>query len=179
MSSAIGDLADRRVQKLQPIRVASQVNSARSPVKLWVDTPAGVPYIPESLFEHRQTFPNTWLDKWILPNPFVAPLMEALRDHAVGLADFAFSNQAANLGEASLNVEIRQLRATIGLSLERENGQLLVEKSVRHSDAAFFRIQLRFDGAASLATIAAKLLEEEVSSLRLFGFIGADIPQSL
>ncbi|MEP7363340.1 MAG: hypothetical protein ABI972_08805 [Acidobacteriota bacterium] len=77
------------------------------------------PRIPESYFEHRQRFVNSWVDRWsILPNPFVAALVPALRSAGVELADFSFSNDAANLGDIFLNIVLRKWNAAIRITLD-------------------------------------------------------------
>ena len=76
------------------------------------------PNIPESLFEHRQVFANPWLDRWVIPNPFISVLFETLRPDGVGLADFSFNKEPANFAETYLNVSIRKLNAAIRIGLD-------------------------------------------------------------
>lgn len=76
------------------------------------------PHIPESLFEHRQTFDSAWVNRWVLPNPFISALHDALREYGVGLSDFSFAKEASNIGETALNVLIRPLNASVKIGLD-------------------------------------------------------------
>ena len=76
------------------------------------------PRIPESFFEHRHLFPEPWVDRWILPNPFISPLLKELRAGGVELSDFTFNKEVATAGDAHLNVTIRRLNAAVRIGLD-------------------------------------------------------------
>jgi hypothetical protein len=82
-----------------------------------VATDAIKPSIPESVFEHRIDFESHWVDKWVVPNPFIGLLYSALQDWHVTLADFAFNADAKNVGDAHLIVHVRELNSTIRLGV--------------------------------------------------------------
>lgn len=48
---------------------------------------------------------------------------------------------------------------------------MLIEKSLKYENAIFVRLQHRFSGKESFASIAAAMYEEEVFSLGLLGLI--------
>ena len=75
------------------------------------------PQIPESFFEHRQLFAAPWIERWGIPNPFIATLFSLLRTTGVELNDFSF-NQDATVGENYLNISIRKLNAAIRIGLD-------------------------------------------------------------
>lgn len=58
-----------------------------------------------------------------------------------------------------------------GISIFRETGPLLIEKSLKYDNGVFFRIQHKFGGTEAFAAIAAALYREEVYSLGLLGFV--------
>jgi hypothetical protein len=208
--------------------------------------------IPESLFEHRQSFSRAWVNEWVLPNPFISPIHDALSTYGVTLSDFSFAREASNVGETALSVLIRNLNASVkvgldslvfssmnpdwseasrlstvfekvaqivrdvvhsapsrqdailalhlideskdlkaasaklvntslvgeaafyGISIHRNTGPLLIEKSLKYENAIFLRIQHQFPGDESFASIAATMYEEEVFSLGLLGLIDPD-----
>lgn len=212
-----------------------------------MDNPAARPHIPESFLEHRQFFADPWLERWIIPNPFMSALVSPLRALGVDLSDFSFNKDATNVGESYLNISIRKLNAAVrigldtvtfiaanpywelgpqlvpvfdqvsgqirnvvgsapksqeatlafhvtpgtsdfakmtaslvnrdvvgeclfyGVSLHRNNGALIIDKSLRYEGAAFVRLQRRFAGDVQFAEIAAQLYQEEVAALRLLG----------
>ncbi len=68
--------------------------------------------------EIRQTFPEPWVDRWTTPSPFVSSLSALLRKDGVGLSDFSFNKDAANVGEVYLNVNIRSLNAAVRIGLD-------------------------------------------------------------
>lgn len=76
------------------------------------------PRIPEAFFEHRHVFAEPWVDRWIIPNPFVSALFASLRTIGVELTDFSFNNNAATLGDVYLNIAIRRFNAAIRVSLD-------------------------------------------------------------
>ena len=80
--------------------------------------PETQPRIPESFFEHRQIFSEPWIDRWILPNPFLSPLLRELRDSGVELTDFTFGKDATTLGDTYLNVSIRRINAAVRIGLD-------------------------------------------------------------
>jgi hypothetical protein len=82
-----------------------------------VDNVAPKPRIPESFFEHRQVFADPWIDRWILPNPFLLALAPMLREVGVELSDYSFNN-VANVGETYLNISIRRLDAAVRIGLD-------------------------------------------------------------
>ena len=86
--------------------------------KIIKEQPSTMPHIPESFLEHRQVFANPWIEQWVLPNPFISALHNALRGYDVLLTDFSFTKEAANLGETSLNVAIRTLDAAVKIGLD-------------------------------------------------------------
>ena len=59
-----------------------------------------------------------------------------------------------------------------GVSLYRKDGALMIDKSLRHEDAAFVRLQRKFPGDTSFAEVASRLYEDEVFALRLLGIAG-------
>jgi len=63
-------------------------------------------------------FGESWVDKWIIPNPFVSTLFAALRTVDVELTDFSFNKDAANIGEIYLNISIRKLNAAVRIGLD-------------------------------------------------------------
>jgi hypothetical protein len=76
------------------------------------------PNITESQFEHRHVFAEPWVDKWIIPNPFIAPILATLHTSGVELTDFSFNKDAANVAETYLNVAIRRLNAAVRIGLD-------------------------------------------------------------
>ncbi len=64
--------------------------------------------------------------------------------------------------------------AFYGISIYRETGTLLIEKSLKYQDAIFLRIQHRFLGQEPFAVIAAAIYKEEVFSLGLLGLVDPD-----
>jgi hypothetical protein len=76
------------------------------------------PSIPESFVELRQFFASPWVERWTIPNPFVAALASPLQAAGVELSDFSFNNSAANLGEDFLNVSLRRLHAGVRIGLD-------------------------------------------------------------
>jgi hypothetical protein len=78
-----------------------------------VDHPTPQPNIPESFLEHRQVFTEPWMDKWVIPNPFISALFTTLRGFGVELSDFSFNKEPANVAETYLNVSVRRLSAAI------------------------------------------------------------------
>lgn len=203
--------------------------------------------ISESFLEHRQVYVEPWLDRWILPNPFVSLLFTALRPVGVELTDIFFNKDASNVGESYLNISIRRLNAAVrigldtvtfiaanpnweqaprlvqifdgvsarirevlqirpafqeatlsfhvtqgstdfkistaalvnrdlvgdslfcGISIHRNDGALIIDKSLRYENAAFVRLQRRFAGEASFSTVASRVYEDELAALRLLG----------
>jgi hypothetical protein len=83
-----------------------------------VETAADQARIPESFFEHRQMFAEPWIDRWIIPNPFISALLSPLRNVGVELADFSFNKDASNVAETYLNISIRKLKAGIRVGLD-------------------------------------------------------------
>jgi hypothetical protein len=83
-----------------------------------VEQAAHEPTIPESFLEHRQVFAESWVEKWVVPNPFVPVLFATLRMVNVELADFSFNKDAANIGEIYLNISIRKLNAAVRIGLD-------------------------------------------------------------
>ena len=76
------------------------------------------------------------------------------------------------MGDTFLNVAIRQLKAATanlvnvgligdaafyGVSIHRNTGQLLIEKSLKYDHAAFLRIQHKFEGTQALSAVAAEI----------------------
>jgi hypothetical protein len=59
-----------------------------------------------------------------------------------------------------------------GVSLHRHEQTLLIEKSLKHRNAAFIRIQHQFQGSVLFAEIAPSLLEDEMSALHMLGIDG-------
>lgn len=76
------------------------------------------PRVPESYLEHRLLFEEPWVEKWVMPNPFVSVLAAVVREWGAGLADFTFNRDAANLGDTQLSIAIRQLDAEVRLGLD-------------------------------------------------------------
>jgi hypothetical protein len=74
--------------------------------------------VPESFLEHRQIFDEPWIDKWIVPNPFILAMVGPLRAEGVELADFSFNKDASNVGENYLNVAIRKLNAAVRIAVD-------------------------------------------------------------
>ncbi len=210
------------------------------------------PWIPESFVEHRQSFAHPWVNQWVLPNPFILPLHEALREYGVVLSDFSFTKETSSVGETALTVLIRGLNASVkigldsvvfaaanpdwseatrlstafekvaqavyqiiharpayqdttlalhlvdesidlkaasaklvntsllgeavfyGISIYRETGPLLIERSLKYESGVFFRIQHRFSGHEPFAVVAATIYKEEIFSLGLLGLIDPD-----
>jgi hypothetical protein len=83
-----------------------------------VENDATRPRIPESFFEHRQFFTEPWVERWTIPNPFISALLAPLRPLGVGLADFSFNKDPANVGETYLNISIRGLNAVVRIGLD-------------------------------------------------------------
>jgi hypothetical protein len=83
-----------------------------------VDNVAPKPHIPESFFEHRQIFADPWIDRWILPNPFLVALAPILRGVGVELSDYSLNTNAANVGDSWLNISLRKLNATVRIGLD-------------------------------------------------------------
>lgn len=59
-----------------------------------------------------------------------------------------------------------------GISLHRDNGALMIDKSLRHEGAAFVRLQRKFAGEVPFADVASRLYEDEVFALKLLGIAG-------
>lgn len=59
-----------------------------------------------------------------------------------------------------------------GVSLHRTDGVLIIDKSLRHEDAAFIRLQRRFPGDLLFGEIAARMYDDEVAALQLLGISG-------
>ncbi len=76
------------------------------------------PHMTESFLEHRQSFDRPWVNQWILPNPFISALHDALREYGVGLSDFSFSKEATSIGDTALNVSVRNINAAIKVGLD-------------------------------------------------------------
>ena len=219
-----------------------------------MESVVAVPNIPESVLEYRQSFTHSWVDQWNVPNPFITPISDSLKDLGVGLTDFSFNKDATNLGEILLTVVIRKLNATVrigldsvlftiinpdwqtaskqtastlisnfervtqiihkvaraspavqeatlalhvvsettdlkaataalvkqellgdaefyGISLHRDAGTVLIEKSVRYDHAAFVRLQRRFSQNESIVQIASVLYEDAGFALGLLGLV--------
>jgi hypothetical protein len=83
-----------------------------------VENAATQPHIPESFLEHREVFSEPWVDRWIIPNPFIPVLFGLLRAIGVELTDFSFNKDATNVGETYLNISIRQLNAAVRIGLD-------------------------------------------------------------
>jgi hypothetical protein len=83
-----------------------------------VDNTAPKPQVPESFLEYRQVFMNSWVDRWVFPNPFIQTLIPVLRDVGVELSDYSFNNNPANFGEIYLNIAIRKFSAGVRISLD-------------------------------------------------------------
>ncbi len=75
------------------------------------------PHIPESFLEHRRSFDRSWVNQWVLPNPFISALHEALREYGVGLSDFSFATETTSVGDTALNVSIRNVNAVVKVGL--------------------------------------------------------------
>ncbi len=65
-----------------------------------------------------QTFADPWLERWIVPNPFILALAPVLRNVGVDLGDFSFNKDAANVGGTYLSITIRKLDAAIRIGLD-------------------------------------------------------------
>ena len=76
------------------------------------------PKVPESYLEHKLVFDEPWIEKWVVPNPFVAALAGVVREWGVGLTDFTFNRDAASLGDTHLSISIRQLDAEVRIGLD-------------------------------------------------------------
>lgn len=74
--------------------------------------------VPESYLEHKLSFDEPWIEKWVLPNPFVAVLAGVVRECGGSLADFTFNRDAANLGDTHLSIALRQLNAEVRIGLD-------------------------------------------------------------
>jgi len=83
-----------------------------------VENVATQPHIPESFLEHREVFSEPWVDRWIIPNPFISVLFGLLRTVGVELTDFSFNKDATNVGETYLNISIRRLNAVVRIGLD-------------------------------------------------------------
>jgi hypothetical protein len=59
-----------------------------------------------------------------------------------------------------------------GVSLHRENGALIIDKSLKYPDAAFVRIERVHSGDAVSSEVATSLYGDEIAALRLFGIEG-------
>lgn len=76
------------------------------------------PKIPESYLEHKLPFDEPWIDKWVLPNPFVAVLAGVVREWGGGLSDFTFNRDASSVGDNYLSIAIRRLDAAVRIGLD-------------------------------------------------------------
>ena len=56
-----------------------------------------------------------------------------------------------------------------GVNIHRSDGSLTIDKSLRHQDGVFIRIQRKFSGEESFSEVASAMYENEVSALRLLG----------
>lgn len=74
--------------------------------------------IPESFLEHRHTFATPWVDLWKIANPFIGVLFPIVRKWGVALTDFSFNKDATNVGEAYMNVAVRNLNAALRVGLD-------------------------------------------------------------
>jgi hypothetical protein len=75
------------------------------------------PDIPESALEHRVVFETHWIDKWTIPNPFVALVLKAIEGADISLEDFSFRQDSKNVGETALIVAVNRLRTTLIVGL--------------------------------------------------------------
>jgi len=215
-----------------------------------MDRPSSEPTIPESFLEHRQIFSSPWIERWVVPNPFIGLLFPMLRSSGVELTDFSLNKDANNVGETHLNISIRKLNTAVrigldhitflvgnpdwttapalvelfdslsasihyflharptiqqmtlafhvtpgtgdlhektlrlvnaevlgdatfyGISLHQERSSVVIDKSLRYTDAAFVRLQRTFDGEMTFAEIAPVIYEDEVKTLHLLGITG-------
>jgi hypothetical protein len=88
-----------------------------------VDSVDHKPHIPESFLEHRQVFAVPWVERWVIPNPFISALMPLFRDVGVELNDYSFNSNAINsnamnLGDLYLNIAIRRFNAGVRIGLD-------------------------------------------------------------
>lgn len=83
-----------------------------------VDDQSIRPRIPESFFEHRQSFAKPWVDKWTLPNPFLSALISPLKEIGAELADYTFNKDAVSVGDTYLNIAIRRWNAAVKIGLD-------------------------------------------------------------
>lgn len=203
--------------------------------------------IRDAFWELKQTYTSNWVDRWVIPNPFVVPLSRELAQYGVTLADFSFSSEPKNLADASLTISIPSISSAVvlgldqvlylakeptwqmapnlveifqlissavervagcvpasqssslafhllsgeldlgaatqrwvhpdrigqwdfcGLSLHRQDTSLILDKSLRHSAAAFFKLQRTFAGDVGFADIALQLMKDELAALNLLG----------
>jgi hypothetical protein len=77
------------------------------------------PDIVESSLEHRIQFDGNWIDKWVLPNPFISLLLSALKSTPLTLEHFSFRADAKNVAETALVISIEELRGTVTLGVDR------------------------------------------------------------
>jgi hypothetical protein len=83
-----------------------------------VEQPDGQSQIPESFLEHRQFFADPWVDRWIIPNPFISALFSPLRAIGAELGDFSFNKDPTNVAETCLNIALRKLNAGVRIGLD-------------------------------------------------------------
>jgi hypothetical protein len=76
------------------------------------------PNIPESFLEHRQIFANPWVDRWTVPNPFIATIFPLLKSSGAELTDITSNKDAANVGDNYVNFAITKLNAAIRVGLD-------------------------------------------------------------
>ena len=82
-----------------------------------MDKTDGQPQIPESFFEHRQSFAEPWIERWTIPNPFLLALTSPLQTMGVELSDFSFNKDATNIAETHLNIAVRKFNAGVRIGL--------------------------------------------------------------
>jgi hypothetical protein len=91
---------------------------------------------------------------------------------ALHLVDESIDLRAASA--KLVNTSLLGDAAFYGISIYRETGTLLIEKSLKYDDAIFLRVQHRFSGHEPFAVIAAAIYKEEVFSLGLLGLLDPD-----
>jgi hypothetical protein len=74
--------------------------------------------MPESFFEHRQSFSDGWIERWTIPNPFLVALASPLRTMGAELSDFSFNKEATNIAENYLNIALRKFNAGVRIGLD-------------------------------------------------------------
>ncbi len=84
-----------------------------------VENPTQTLATREAYLELQQNFASNWVHLWTTPNPFIVPLLRALKSTGVGLSNFSFATEVKTLGETSLTISIPSISAAVVIGLDQ------------------------------------------------------------